>query len=118
MSRSMRIWFAVPICSASACSAGPKPWSRRTTGSSANERSRSSRIVARCRSSAVASTLLRVVELAGLDRVQRRVEHQRDPGEVLYRAVVQEQRDAPALVLLGGDQPVEPVGRSRDSLNR
>ena len=36
---------------------GAKPWSRRTTGSSANDRSRSSRIVARCRSSAVRRTL-------------------------------------------------------------
>ena len=38
----------------SACSAGAKPWSLRITGSSAKERSRSSRIVSRCRSSAIA----------------------------------------------------------------
>ena len=37
------------------------------------------------------------------------------PDEVLYRAVVQEQRNASPLVLLGGDQPVErsSVIRSR-----
>src|SRR4029079_355301 len=51
----------------------------------------------------------RVVELAGLDRVESRVEHQRDPGEVLDGAVVQEERDAPPLVLLRRDQAVEPV---------
>ena len=44
---------------------------------------------------------------ARLDRVQRRIEHQRDAGQVLHRPVVQEQRDAPPLVLLGRDQPVE-----------
>src|SRR4051794_2521238 len=47
----------VPSWSASSRSAGSKPWSRSTTGSSANERSRSSRIVARWRSSAEESTL-------------------------------------------------------------
>src|SRR5581483_1569542 len=50
-----------------------------------------------------------VVELARLDRVDRRVEHQGDAGKVLNGAVVQEQRDAPPLVLLGRDQPVEGV---------
>ena len=40
-------------------------------------------------------------------RVQRPVEHQRDPGELLHRPVVQEEREPPPLVLLGGDQPVE-----------
>src|SRR3954454_19977086 len=54
----MRMAFAVPTWSASARSAGAKPWSRSTTGSRAKERSRSSRIVARCRSSAVPSTAL------------------------------------------------------------
>ena len=85
----------------------PKPWSRSTTGSSANERSRSSRIVARWRSSAVSRITRGVVELARLNRVQRPVEHQRDPRELLHRPVVQEQRDPPPLVLLGRDQPVE-----------
>ena len=46
------------------------------------------------------------------DRVQRAVEHQRDPGELLHRPVVQEERQPPALVLLGRDQPVEPSRRS------
>ena len=48
------------------------------------------------------------------DRVQRAVEHQRDPGELLDRPVVEEEREPAALVLLGEDQPVEHVviGRS------
>ena len=90
--------------------AGPKPWSRRTTGSSANERSRSSRIVARCRSSALRSTRGRLLGPAAFDRVGDRVEHQRDPRERLHRPVVEEERDPPPLVLLGGDQPVLKAG--------
>ncbi len=43
--------------------------------------------------------------------MQGRVEHQRDPGEVLNRPVVEEEGDPPPLVLLGGDQPVEALGR-------
>ena len=54
--------------------------------------------------------LLGVLELAGLDRMHRRVEHQRDPGEVLDRAVVQKERDPPPLVLLGCDQSIEALG--------
>src|SRR4029079_13031024 len=50
-----------------------------------------------------------VVELAGLDRVLRGVGDAPDPGEVLDGAVVQEERDAPPLVLFGRDQAVEPV---------
>ncbi|MEA2424631.1 MAG: hypothetical protein QOH13_1041, partial [Thermoleophilaceae bacterium] len=38
-----------------------------------------------------------------------RVEHECDPGEVLHRTVVQEQGDAPPLVLLGGDQPLDAL---------
>jgi hypothetical protein len=41
--------------------------------------------------------------------VQRRVDHQRDARQVLHRAVVQEQREAAALVLLRGDEPFEAV---------
>ena len=42
-----------PELLASSRTAGSKPWSRSTTGSRLNERSRSAPIVARCRSSAV-----------------------------------------------------------------
>src|SRR5471032_2671721 len=48
-----------------------------------------------------------IVELAGLDRVERGVEHQRDSRQVLHRAVVQKEGDAPPFVLLGRDQTVE-----------
>ncbi len=51
--------------------------------------------------------LPRVVEAAFLDRVADRVEHQRDSGERLHRAVVEEEREPPALVLLGRDQLLE-----------
>ena len=44
---------------------------------------------------------------AVVDRVQRRVEHERDPGEVLHGPVVEEQREPAALVLLGGDDPLD-----------
>ena len=70
-SRSIRIACASRPARRAPRAPAPKPWSRSTTGSSAKERSRSSRIVARWRSSAVASTLVGVVELAGLDRVRR-----------------------------------------------
>ena len=43
-----------------------------------------------------------------------RVEHERDAGERLHRPVVEEQRDAPPLVLLGREdllgQLARPVG--------
>ena len=61
-----------------------------------------------------ADDLARLVEAAVRDRVERAVDHQRDPGELLHRPVVEEQGEAPALVLLGRDQPVEPfAARSR-----
>ena len=47
--------------------------------------------------------------LALLERMHRPVEHQRDPGELLHGAVVQEERQSPPLVLLGRDQPLERV---------
>ena len=47
--------------------------------------------------------LARLLELATADQVERRVEHQRDAGERLHRAVVEEERDAPPLVLLRGE---------------
>jgi hypothetical protein len=50
--------------------------------------------------------------------VDRGVEHERDSREVLYRAVVQEECDAPAFVLLGRDQPVEPVVGQSAPVNR
>ena len=53
--------------------------------------------------------LLRVVELAGRDRVERGVEHQRDARQVLHGPVVEEERDPAAFVLLGRDQ----TGRAR-----
>ena len=37
------------------------------------------------------------------EEVERSVEHQRDAGEGLNRAVVQEQRDPATLVLLGAE---------------
>ena len=107
----MRIRFAVPTCSASACSAGAEAL---VAQDDRLEREREVAQLADRRPLPVergAEHVAGVVELAGLDRVQRRVEHQRDAGQVLHRAVVQEQRDAPPLVLLGGDQPVEAVGR-------
>jgi hypothetical protein len=42
-----------------------------------------------------------------VDRLHRRVEHQRDPGEVLHRPVVEEERQPAALVLLGRDDPLD-----------
>ena len=51
--------------------------------------------------------LARLGGLPAVDRVDRRVEHQRDTGEGLDRAVVQLQREAPPLVLLGGDPLLE-----------
>src|SRR3954447_9146102 len=55
-SRSICTWFERPTWSAKARTAGAKPWSRRTTGSTLNESSRNERIVSRCLSSAEAST--------------------------------------------------------------
>jgi hypothetical protein len=52
---------------------------------------------------------LRVVEPVRLDRADRGVEHQADPGHVLNGAVVEEERQPTALVLLCGD---ELVGQS------
>ena len=72
-----------------------------------NDRSRSDWIVLRCCSSAVRQHLARVVVPAVLDRMVDRVEHQRDPGERLHGAVVELQREPPALVLLGGDPLLE-----------
>jgi hypothetical protein len=43
--------------------------------------------------------------------VQRPVEHQSDSGELLHGPVVQEQREASPLVLLGGDQPVDGLAQ-------
>jgi hypothetical protein len=36
-----------------------------------------------------------------------RVEHERDPGEVLHRPVVEEEGEPPPLVLLGRDDPLD-----------
>ena len=50
---------------------------------------------------------------AVVDRLDGRVEHQRDPGEVLHRPVVQEEGEPAPLVLLGGDDPLDeafPLG--------
>src|SRR5258708_23953413 len=58
----------------------------------------------------VGEDLARRLEVALLDRVSDGVEHQRDPGERLHGAVVEEERDPAALVLLRGDQAFrEPV---------
>ena len=48
--------------------------------------------------------LFRALEISVLDRSADGVEHQRDAGERLNRAVVEEEREPPPLVLLGGDQ--------------
>ena len=53
-----------------------------------------------------AHDLARVARPVLGDRLHGRVEHERDPGEVLHRAVVEEERQPPPLVLLGRDQPV------------
>src|SRR3954468_15339548 len=50
--------------------------------------------------------LLRLVDVPGVERAADGVEHQRDPGERLDRAVVERQREASPLLLLGGDQLV------------
>ena len=57
---------------------------------------------------------------AFLDRVQARVEHQRDSGERLHGAVVQLVRKTPALVLLGGDaaDPTAASARPRARARR
>ena len=51
--------------------------------------------------------LARLLGVPVAERVQRPVEHQRDPGELLHRPVVQEQREPPPLVLLCRDQPIQ-----------
>ena len=48
--------------------------------------------------------LLRVVDAPAVDRVDHAVEHQGDSGHGLHGHVVEEQREPPALVLLGCDQ--------------
>ena len=87
------------------------------------ERSRSERIVSRWRSSARGHDPARRLGPAVVDRLHGRVEHQRDPGEVLHRPVVEEEREPPPLVLLGRDDPLdEPlalvVGRVGLGLSR
>jgi hypothetical protein len=47
--------------------------------------------------------------VALLERMHCPIQHQRDPRKLLHRPVVQEQRQPPPLVLLGGDQPLERV---------
>ena len=42
-----------------------------------------------------------------VDRLDGRVEHERDPGQVLDRAVVEEEREPAPLILLGGDDPLD-----------
>src|SRR5919206_519362 len=100
-STSIRTLFVRATLSASARSAGLKPWSRRTTGSRLNERSRSERIVSRWRARGDA---LRFLEPALVDRVPDGVQHQRDPGQRLDGAVVELVRKPPPLVLLGRDE--------------
>jgi hypothetical protein len=50
-----------------------------------------------------------LVEPSVRERVERTVEHKRDPGELLHRSVVEEQRKPAPLVLLCGDQPLERI---------
>jgi hypothetical protein len=58
----------------------------------------------------------RVLGTALVDRVHRRIEHQRDTGEVLDGPIVQEEREAAPLVLLGGDDPVGEAAALRLAL--
>ena len=71
-----------------------------------NERSRSERIVSRCRFSGRVEHARRLLEPPALERVDHRVQHQADPGERLHRPVVEEEREPPPLLLLGDDQLV------------
>ncbi len=47
--------------------------------------------------------LARLIVLTAADQVERGVEHERDSRERLHRPVVEEEGDAPPLVLLGGE---------------
>ena len=78
-----------------------KPWSRSATGSRLKERSRSSPTVVRVRHKRPVEDLARLLVLAAPDQVEGGVEHERDARERLHRPVVEEERDAPPLVLLG-----------------
>jgi len=62
--------------------------------------------------------LRRIVQLARLDRVECCVEHQGNSRQVLDRAIVQKEGDAPTLVLLGRDQTVERFGLAHDRPSR
>ena len=102
------------IWSPSCRTAASKLRSRRITGSIANERSRSVWIVARSRSRAPSSRLGASSALP--ERSEGGVVHERDAGQRLERAVVEENNEAPPLVLLGGDElRGEPgaLGRAR-----
>ncbi len=55
--------------------------------------------------------LLRLLDLAGIERAPYGVEHERDAGERLDGAVVEGEREPPPLLLLGGDQLVREPGR-------
>ncbi len=46
---------------------------------------------------------MRLLVVAAPNELERSVEHERDAGERLHGAVVEEERDAPPLVLLGGE---------------
>jgi hypothetical protein len=54
--------------------------------------------------------LPRLVQPVGADRLDRRVEHQADPGERLDGTVVEEERESSALLLLGDDHLVRELG--------
>ena len=57
-----------------------------------------------------AHDLARIAGPVLADRLHGRVEHERDPREVLHRPVVEEERQPPPLVLLRRDQPVGELG--------
>ena len=60
----------------------------------------------------------RLLLAIGFDRGDHRVEHERDARHRLHRPVVQEQRQPPALLLLGGDQLVrEPCVLGGEALD-
>jgi hypothetical protein len=97
--------FDMPSCSASARTAGLKPWSRRTTGS-ARRRGRAATDRLPLLLERGAEHLLRLVGAVRFDRVDHAVEHERDPGHRLHRPVVEKEREPATLLLLGRDQLV------------
>ena len=62
-----------------------------------------------------AEHLPRLLGPAAADEVECGVEHQRDARQRLHRAVVEEERDPPPLVLLGGEHLLGQLARVVDA---